>query len=46
MTETTWSIFTTVSSNKTDTNNVSMMNVNNNLSSDSQTISNAFNKYF
>ena len=46
MTKTTWSSITTVSNNKTSTNNVSMMNVNNNLSNDSQTISNAFNKYF
>jgi hypothetical protein len=46
MTKTIWSIITTASSNTTNTNNISIMNVNNNLSNDSQTISNAFNKYF
>lgn len=35
MTKTTWNIITTVSSNKTNTNNISMINVNNNLSNDS-----------
>ena len=46
MMKTTWSIIKTVSSNRTNPNNISLMNINNNLSNDSQTIANAFNKYF
>lgn len=45
-TQTTWSNTKTVSSNITNTKNISKTNVNNNLTNDSQTIANAFNEYF
>ena len=44
--KTTCSIIKTVSSNESNTKNISMINTNNILANDTQTIANAFNKYF
>jgi hypothetical protein len=44
--KTTWNIVRTITNNKNTTNNITTMNVNNQLSSDPQTIANAFNSYF
>ena len=43
--KTTWNIVRTITNNKTTTNNITTMNVNK-LSSNPQTIANAFNTYF
>jgi hypothetical protein len=45
-TKTTCSIVKTVTRSKVNVNNISLLNVNDNLTNDSQIILNAFNKYF
>jgi len=44
--KTTWNIVRTITNNKNSTNNITTMNVNNQLSSNPQIIANAFNTYF
>jgi hypothetical protein len=44
--KTTWNIVRTITKNKNTTNNITTMNVNNKLSSNPQTIVNAFNTHF
>ena len=43
---TTWNMVKTITNNVTTSSNIAEMNVNNNLTSNSSTIANAFNAYF
>jgi hypothetical protein len=45
-TKTTWSIVITITNNKNIINNITIMNINNKLSSNPLTTANAFNTYF